>query len=335
MDKVILDMPRQETQVLNFRSPTAQTAQDLFNEHNETEQAQRFLAPVEEQNLWFERPAPHHASDLCELIDITKSQITELDSHKVLVDTWTGASTGVVGDKYKVTQMRDFTEATEAMLMDTLPNDKFKDMEISDSMSHGSAVRSRKYTFPAFSKPIETRKHQTEVALTVALVQSYDGSTSNGFVTGLLDFFCTNGMISGDYTKGNKRHTSGFNLTNFILDMDKVVRDFYKDIQRYQVMASTDIMVTQAEATIEALPGMSEKMQKRMKDQYLTEVSTRGSNVWALASALTYYSSHNSEEFPIKGSATNDNVARSLLDRSRQVNKWMNSGAFQRLLIAA
>ena len=321
--------------VLNFRSPTAQTAQDLFNEHNETEQAQRFLAPVEEQNLWFERPAPHHASDLCELIDITKSQITELDSHKVLVDTWTGASTGVVGDKYKVTQMRDFTEATEAMLMDTLPNDKFKDMEISDSMSHGSAVRSRKYTFPAFSKPIETRKHQTEVALTVALVQSYDGSTSNGFVTGLLDFFCTNGMISGDYTKGNKRHTSGFNLSNFILDMDKVVRDFYRDIQRYQVMASTDIMITDAHATIEALPSMSEKMQERMKDQYLTEVKTRGSNVWALASALTYYSSHNSEEFPVKGSASNDNVARSLMDRSRRVNTWMNSGAFQRLLIAA
>ena len=315
--------------VLNFRSPTAQTAQDLFNEHNQTEQAQRFLAPVSEQDLWFERPAPHHASALYE------SQITELDSHKVLVDTWTGASTGVVGDKYKVTQMRDFTEATEEMLINALPNDKFKDLEIKDDMSHGSAVRSRKYTFPAFSKPIETRKHSTDVALTVALVQSYDGSTSNGFVTGLLDFYCINGMISGDYTKGNKRHTSGFNLSNFILDMDKVVRDFYRDIQRYQVMASTDIMVTAAEATIEALPGMSEKMQKRMKDQYLTEVSTRGSNVWALASALTYYSSHNSEEFPVKGSASNDNVTRSLLDRSRRVSNWMNSGAFQRLLIAA
>ena len=315
--------------VLSFRSPTAQTAQDLLNEHNQTEQAQRFLAPVSEQSLWYERPAPRHASALFE------SQITELDSHKVLVDTWTGASTGVVGDKYKVTQMGDFTSATEKMLLDTLPNDKFKDMEISDSMSHGSAVRSRKYTFPAFSKPIETRKHQTEVALTVALVQSYDGSTSNGFVTGLLDFFCTNGMISGDYTKGNKRHTSGFNLSNFILDMDKVVRDFYKDIQRYQVMASTDIRIPQAEAVLEALPGMSERLAKVMKDQYLTEVSTRGSNVWALASALTYYSSHNSEEFPVKGSASNDNVAKSLLDRSRRVSGWMNSTPFQNLLLAA
>ena len=311
--------------VLSFRSPTAQTAQDLFSEHNETEKAQRFLSPVSEQDLWFERPAPYHASSL------HGSKLTELESHKVLVDTWTGASTGVVGNKYKVTQMGDFTKATEEMLLEALPNDKFKDMEISDSMSHGSAIRSRKYTFPAFSKPIETRKHQTDVALTVALIQSYDGSTSNGFVTGLLDFFCTNGMISGDYTKGNKRHTSGFNLANFILDMDKVVRDFYKDIQRYQVMASTDIRIPQAEAVLEALPGMSEKMQERMKDQYLTEVSTRGSNVWALASALTYYSSHNSEEFPVKGSASNDNVTKSLLDRSRRVNTWMNSGAFQRL----
>ena len=315
--------------VLSFRSPTAQTAQDLFSEHNETEQAQRFLSPVSEQDLWFERPAPYHAGDL------HGSKLTELYSHKVLVDTWTGASTGVVGDKYKVTQMGDFTKATEEMLLEALPNDKFKDMEISDSMSHGSAIRCRKYTFPAFAKPIETRKHQTDVALTVALIQSYDGSTSNGFVTGLLDFFCTNGMISGDYTKGNKRHTSGFNLSNFILDMDKVVRDFYKDIQRYQVMASTDIRIPQAEAVLEALPGMSDRLAKVMKDQYLTEVSTRGSNVWALASALTYYSSHNSEEFPVKGSASNDNVAKSLLDRSRRVNTWMNSTPFQGLLLAA
>lgn len=315
--------------VLSFRSPTAQTAQDLFSEHNETERAQRFLSPVSEQDLWFERPAPYHASSL------HGSKLTELESHKVLVDTWTGASTGVVGNKYKITQMGDFTKATEEMLLEALPNDKFKDMEISDSMSHGSAIRCRKYTFPAFAKPIETRKHSTDVALTVALIQSYDGSTSNGFVTGLLDFFCTNGMISGDYTKGNKRHTSGFNLSNFILDMDKVVRDFYKDIQRYQVMASTDIRIPQAEAVLEALPGMSERLAKVMKDQYLTEVSTRGSNVWALASALTYYSSHNSEEFPIKGSASNDNVTKSLLDRSRRVNTWMNSSPFQSLLLAA
>ena len=318
--------------VLSFRSPTAQVAQDLFNEHNETEQAQRFLAPVSEQDLWYERDTSHHSSDL---IYMDESKLTELESHKVLVDTWTGAPTGVVGDKYKVTQMGDFTKAAEAMLMETLPNDKFKDLEITDSMSHGATVRCRKYTFPAFSKPIETRKHQTEVALTVALIQSYDGSTSNGFVTGLLDFFCTNGMISGDYTKGNRRHTSGFNLTNFMLDMDKVVRNFYRDIHRYQIMAQTNIRILEAEAVIESLTGMSQKMQERMKDQYLTEVETRGSNVWALASALTYYSSHNSEEFPIKGSASNDNVTRSLLDRSRQVSKWMNSGAFQRLLIAA
>ena len=317
--------------VLSFRSPTAQVAQDLFTEHNETERAQRFLAPVSEKDLWFERDAPLQSSDF----DMEGSKLSIVPTHKILTDTWTGKPTGVVGDSYKVTQMRDFTDATEAMLMDALPNDKFKDMEINDTMSHGSAVRCRKYTFPAFSKPIETRKHQTEVALTVALVQSYDGSTSNGFVTGLLDFFCTNGMISGDYTKGNKRHTSGFNLTNFILDMDKVVKDFYNDIQRYQIWAATDISVVHAEGAIESLPGMSDRLAKGIKDQYLTEVRTRGSNVWALASALTYYSSHNSEEFPIKGSAANDNVARALLDRSRKVNTWLRSSVFQNLLLAA
>ena len=320
--------------VLSFRSPTAKVPQDLFSEHNQTEKARRFLSPVDAQHLYFERPEPYYGSDL-QLVDSLSTELTGLESHKVLVDTWTGASTGVVGGKYKVTQMGDFTKATEDMLIQALPNDKFKDMEISDTMSHGSAIRSRKYTFPAFAMPIETRKHQTEVALSVALIQSYDGSTSNGFVTGLLDFFCTNGMISGDYTKGNRRHTSGFDLSQFILDMDKVVQDFHLDIRKYQVMASTDIRITEAEAVIEAFPGMSERIQKSMKDQYLTEVRTRGSNVWALASALTYYSSHNSEEFPIKGSVANDNIAKTLLDRSRKVNTWMNSTPFQSLLLAA
>ena len=307
--------------IINFRSPTAKVPQDLFHEHNQTEQAQAFLSPVAEQPLWYH--------------DMEGADEHLLGTHKVLVNTLTGMPTGVVGEKYKVTQMADFTKATEDMLIQALPNDKFKDMEISDTMSHGSAIRSRKYTFPAFAMPIETRKHQTEVALSVALIQSYDGSTSNGFVTGLLDFFCTNGMISGDYTKGNRRHTSGFDLSQFILDMDKVVQDFHLDIRKYQVMASTDIHITEALAVIEALPGMSERVQKSMKHQYLTEVSTRGSNVWALASALTYFSSHNSEEFPVKRSATNDNAAKSLLDRSRKVNTWMNSTPFQSLLLAA
>ncbi len=40
-------------------------------------------------------------------------------------------------------------------------------------------------------------------------------------------------------------------------------------------------------------------------------------------------------EFPVKGSASNDNVAKSLLDRSRRVNTWMNSAPFQNLLLAA
>ena len=59
--------------VLSFRSPTAQTARDLFNEHNETEKAQRFLSPVSEQDLWYERPAPYHASSL------HGSKLTELE----------------------------------------------------------------------------------------------------------------------------------------------------------------------------------------------------------------------------------------------------------------
>jgi len=39
--------------IINFRSPTAKVPQDLFYEHNQTEQAQAFLSPVAEQPLWY------------------------------------------------------------------------------------------------------------------------------------------------------------------------------------------------------------------------------------------------------------------------------------------
>ena len=89
------------------------------------------------------------------------------------------------------------------------------------------------------------------------------------------------------------------------------------------------------ESVIDSLPGMSKRRGKKLKEQFLLEVSTRGSNMWALASALTYYASHNSPSFPVKGSAANDNETKALLVRGRQVTRWLESKQFQSLAQAA
>lgn len=58
---------------------------------------------------------------------------------------------------------------------------------------------------------------------------------------------------------------------------------------------------------IKALPGMSERKAARMSERVVTEMLDRGRNAYAVLSAFTYYSSHNSVEFPVKVTG-NDNV---------------------------
>ena len=63
------------------------------------------------------------------------------------------------------------------------------------------------------------------------------------------------------------------------------------------------------------------------------ECADRGFNVYALTSAFTYYSSHNSDEFPIRNTG-NDNVATTLASRQSEVTRWVSSSPFQLLLAA-
>ena len=63
------------------------------------------------------------------------------------------------------------------------------------------------------------------------------------------------------------------------------------------------------------------------------EVIYRGLNVYALTSAMTYCSSHDSEEFPVRRTG-NDNVATALEMRADEVQRWISSAPFQQLLAA-
>ena len=97
--------------------------------------------------------------------------------------------------------------------------------------------------------------------------------------------------------------------------------------------AETAITWTQIEDTIRALPSMSERKAERLLDRAARECADRGFNVYALTSAFTYYSSHNSDEFPIRNTG-NDNVATTLASRQSEVTRWVSSSPFQRLLAA-
>jgi hypothetical protein len=68
-----------------------------------------------------------------------------------------------------------------------------------------------------------------------------------------------------------------------------------------------------------------------MMDQFDTEAASRGRTVWALYSALTFYSSHNSERFGVRNSGNVDNEAVTLDQREREVSRVIGSDAWARL----
>ena len=83
---------------------------------------------------------------------------------------------------------------------------------------------------PSYFRGIRLR----EIAL-----HGIDGSCSNQVFFGGIDFFCTNGQISGDWDKVRRKNTSGFVLERFIDELRVAKVAFYKHGERLQGWADT------------------------------------------------------------------------------------------------
>ena len=248
---------------------------------------------------------------------------------------------GVVSTTYEVVQMRDLCELAEAAMMNTFTPEQLNEIEIRDSSANKGAFVKREYVIKAFAEALQYGNATaqivslgTTVAATCAITTGYDGGTSTGIDIGTLDLVCNNGMTvlnSIDYMR--RRHTSGATIGFFTKWLNDIMPKFQEQVATMRGWAETAITWTQIEDTIRALPSMSERKAERLLDRAARECADRGFNVYALTSAFTYYSSHNSDEFPIRNTG-NDNVATTLASRQSEVTRWVSSSPFQRLLAA-
>jgi hypothetical protein len=146
---------------------------------------------------------------------------------------------------------------------------------------------------------------------------------------GAIDFFCTNGMVTGDYDKIKRKNTSNFSLDKFIQELQSSVTDFYETADKFQRWANTSLMTVDVKDLLEAVV-KSERKSEKMFTLYNQEVSTRGRNVWALYSAFTNYASYADERngFNLRNTG-NDTEAQSMWAREQEVAKWIDSPQFQ------
>jgi len=239
---------------------------------------------------------------------------------------------GAVSSSYKVAQMRDLCFDAEQKMREAFDARTLNSIEVHDRVASGGGFVSREYRVMDLAE--ELREVGTTVAATLKISTTYDGSSATRMGCGTLDLICTNGMTATRLADAiTKRHTKSATFSSFSIWLENLIPTFEAEVAQMKRWTETTVEWSAVEDVVRALPGMSETKAENMINRARQEVSDRGMNVYALTSALTYYSSHDSEEFPVRRTG-NDNVATTLEGRSDGVQRWISSAPFQQLLAA-
>ena len=202
------------------------------------------------------------------------------------------------------------------------------DITIDTKVSRNGAWALEKMVFNNHKATVETDKHKTETALSLYAWHGVDGSTSNNVISGAIDFFCTNGMVTGDYSKIRKKNTRHFDMSRITHEMEGIYDRWLDHNAWCQKLAEKDISVTSLKNTLEVM--LPERASKNMLNSVLDEFSVRGANAWAVYSAFTQYASHE-DRFSFRQTA-NDNTLERQFKRNEDVAKWIEHPAFLQLV---
>jgi hypothetical protein len=259
---------------------------------------------------------------------------SQIQNHRVIRRDDTGNALGIVGRRYGIAQNAELYEMLTSAARDTLPPSALKGAELKEVASHGGAYTRFELAFPEMRTPIRQRNSETELKFRVGISNTFDGNGAVRVFAGAYDLVCENGMTIGEAVKQYARHTSGFTPSKFSEFLSNEMARYLEKAREWQRWADLNISPDQAETVLKD-SGLSERRVTAMVDQFHTETMARGSSVWALYSALTFYASHNSERFAVRNSANADNTGATLETREREVTKLITGKAWSNLIAEA
>jgi hypothetical protein len=256
---------------------------------------------------------------------------TKVKDKKYVINKDTGVYLGVVGNSFTCASHGDFYSGVWDTVTEELGATDIADATVKWGKARNNAWTMVDITLPSVTSFIRTDKHETEVAQRIIALHGIDGSCSNQVYFGAIDFFCTNGMIRGEYDKVRKKNSSNFTLDSFIYELTRAQRDFYTQAEQMQVWAETSTKYVDVSSLLESIIGSKRKAEK-MYSLYMHEASTRGHNKFALYSAFTNYASYADERngFSLKNTG-NDTNAISMWGREQEVSQWVSNTNFLQL----
>ena len=275
----------------------------------------------QESELYFdtwERPCYFKGKDDTFYMDEDHKHIVRMYDDKPL-------SLGVVCKNYNKLSNEKLCKSIEETFVEALTDEELRGVDVKDTVSYHGGLSIRQYIFPNIRADIQSRN--SDVAFRTIIVNGYDGSSSFKLYNGAIDFFCSNGMVTGIYDMIVKKHTKGLQIPRLIDKVKTSIDIFYKQAEQWQHWVGKTITDEEAQECYESFPNASDKMVAKLMRQFHIESLSHGRTVWALYSAATFYSSHSAGEFATRETGQ-DHTASTLLNRERQVRSWVETDRF-------
>ena len=253
---------------------------------------------------------------------------TKVNDKKYVINNDTGEYLGIVGKSFKCASHGDFYRGVMDTVTEELDPSELTNAKYNWQTARNGAWSMLDIQLPDMKVEITTDKHQTTIGNRIISLHGIDGSCSNQVFFGAIDYFCTNGMIRGEYDKVRKKNTSNFTMESFIYELTRARKDFYEEASKLQVWAQTDLKYVDVSSLLDSMIASKRKSEK-MYSLYMQEASQRGHNKWALYSAFTNYASYADERngFNLRNTG-NDTQAVSMWSREQEVSKWVSDDRF-------
>ena len=263
-------------------------------------------------------------------------ETTKFDEKKYVINEKTGDYLGVVGTGFKCASHKKFFDGVQNIMVDNIP-DAMIDSTVRWSTARNNAWAMMDIVMPNVFTKVETEKHSTKIGRRVIALHGVDGSCSNQVFFGAIDFFCTNGMITGDYDKVRRKNTSNFCMDRFIQELNQSSVDFVGQVNELQEWANIELPTYSMKSWKEYLSSImkSDRKAEKMIPLVQKEVRKRGRNVFALYSAFTNYASYADDRngFNLRNTGK-DTVSQSMWAREQEVSKWISTPEFKKLVAA-
>ena len=258
---------------------------------------------------------------------------TKMKDKSYVINENTGEYIGIVGSTFTCESHGNFFRKVIDTTTETLSPYQMEGANIRWKSAHRNGWAMMDMQLPNMSTVITNDFHKTKILKRIIALHGVNGTCSNIAIFGAIDFFCTNGMITGDHNKVMRKNTINFNLDLFAAELKDSEEDFVSQGTKLQKMMTTPITINVRDFLVDLMK--SERNADKMNILYNQEVTNRGRNVFALYSAFTNYASYADEQngFTLRNTGQ-DTAAERMFKREVEVANWIESDKFKSLIPA-